>query len=283
MSVAPWRAPLRSLRSRVFLASALAALLTTALAIPVVTGRVAQEADADLRRGLARSSRLVVQQLAARAAQARVAAHLVADLPLLKAAVETGDSPTVTPIAGDYQARLQADFLAVADRHGRVLVVLGAGQPARAALTQALSGADVVTYEYLPHGLLRTLSVPISIGRDGGDVLGVLSVGFAVDDALARHFKTLTECELVFVQHGRVLASTLPRGHDARLVAALRAGATLVRLDEAEYLGQVQPIVDGGEAPVALVLRSRNELLTVLRCARACWRRRGWRCWWPCC
>lgn len=269
MSRLSWRAPLRSLRSRVFLASALAALLTAAVAIPVVTGRVAQEADAELRRDLARSARLVTQQLAARATQASLAAHLVADLPLLKAAVETGDAPTVAPIAADHRARLQADFLAVADRRGRVLAALGAGPaPAAAALERALSGADVVTYEALPHGLLRILSVPISLGRDGGERLGVLSVGFAVDDALAREFKTLTECDLLFVRHGSVAASTLPREHDATLARAALAEFTPVRLGTDEYLGQAQVIADGGEAPLALVLRSRSDLLAVLRALR---------------
>jgi signal transduction histidine kinase len=270
MNALTWRAPLRSLRSRVFLASALAALLTAAVAIPVITGRVAQEADADLRRGLARSARLVDRQLTARAVQARLAAHLVADLPLLKAAVETGDAPTVAPIAGDYRARLQADFLAVADRRGRILAALGTGRaPATEALARALAGADVVTYESLPHGLLRTSSVPISLGREGGEVLGVLSVGFAVDDALARDFKTLTECDLVFFQRGRVSASTLPRAYDTELAQALRTGSALVRLGDAEYLGQTQAIADAGDAPVALVLRSRSDLLAVLDALRA--------------
>ena len=50
----------------------------------------------------------------------------MADLPRLKAAVATGDPPTVEQVASEYRASVRSDVFAVADRAGRTLASLGA-------------------------------------------------------------------------------------------------------------------------------------------------------------
>ena len=90
-----------SLRGRIFLASALVAVLSVAFAIQFVRRRVADEADAELRRSLDRAARLVEQHHASRLEALTAQARLIADLPTLAAAVDTGHPPTVEPIAQD--------------------------------------------------------------------------------------------------------------------------------------------------------------------------------------
>ena len=51
-----------TLRGRVFVASALVAVLTIAFALRFVTGRVAAQAEEELRRGLRESADLLQQQ-----------------------------------------------------------------------------------------------------------------------------------------------------------------------------------------------------------------------------
>ena len=118
--------PLASLRSRVFAATALVAVLPTALALGLATRRVTQEAEADLARGLAEAARLVEQYHGARLETAKERAGLVADLPKLKAAVADGDPRTAEPVARDYRDRVRSDVLVLTDRSGRTLVSLGA-------------------------------------------------------------------------------------------------------------------------------------------------------------
>ena len=89
--------PLGSLRSRVFAATALVAVLPTVLALGLATRRVTQEAEAELARSLAEAARLVEQYHGARLETARERASLVADLPKLKAAVAEGDPRTAEP------------------------------------------------------------------------------------------------------------------------------------------------------------------------------------------
>jgi signal transduction histidine kinase len=97
-------------------------------------------------------------------------------------------------------------------------------------------------------------------------VLGVLSLGFALDDALARQFKDVTDGEVAFAFGGRVRASTLPARDDTPLSALLEArGVETVTLAGNEYVAMARRLPGAsGEAPMALILRSRTERLQLL-------------------
>ena len=64
--------------------------------------------------------------------------------------------------------------------------------------------------------MLQVISVPLLINSGVSEVLGRLSVGFFMDDAVASRLRELTGSEVAFVSDGRVLASSLP--------AAMRPG-----------------------------------------------------------
>ena len=113
---------LSSLTNRIFLASALLAIVAIGLAMYLVSARVTREAEAELERGLMQSGALVEEHRRALSHDFVLLARLVADLPKFKAAVETQDAPTVRPIAEEYRRQLDADLLLVTDRHGALLV-----------------------------------------------------------------------------------------------------------------------------------------------------------------
>ena len=94
---------LSSLRSRIFLASALLAVLCIGVAIYLVNVRVTQEAERTLEREIVATGAQVDQLRTERTQTFTVMARLIADLPKLKAAVETDDPPTVQDNAVDYQ------------------------------------------------------------------------------------------------------------------------------------------------------------------------------------
>src|SRR5687768_5713801 len=100
-----------SLTNRVFLACTLLAMLSLGFASFFVNARASTEAEADLRRGLAEAGTLVDQQRATVTDTLTRIARVVADLPKLKAAVETGDPPTVQPLADEYLREVNADLL----------------------------------------------------------------------------------------------------------------------------------------------------------------------------
>ena len=242
--------PLASLRSRVFAATALVAVLPTTLALGFATRRVTQQAEADLSRGLQEAVRLVEQYHGTRLEMAAERASLVADLPKLKAAVSEGDSRTAEPVARDYRERVRSDVLVLADREGRTLVSLGA------------DGGR----------LLETVGAPIllDLGGEAPELLGHLTLGFALDGAFAARLRALTGSHVAVAKGGRVFASTLPRSHDAALLA-VGPGAGIVRLDLGgeEYVATRAALGSEAGSPFVVVVRPRAEALRPLRTLRA--------------
>jgi signal transduction histidine kinase len=270
--------PLASLRGRIFLATALLAVLSIGAAIYLVSVRVSAELEVSLQRELGATASLVEQLRTTRTQTFAMMAHLIADTPKLKAAVDTNDPPTVQDTADDYQAQLRSSLLLVTNRGGRVLATVGASREdaeavaRQAAIADALAGYERLRLLNRPNGILHLVTVPIALGVAEPDVLGTLSVGFLLGDEFAAQLKQITGSDLAFGMDGAVVSSTLPREDRAALSPLLAGGPASgnVRLHEEEYA--VRPLrLEGGvtesgatAAPMALILRSRTEDLRFL-------------------
>jgi signal transduction histidine kinase len=254
---------LSSLRNRIFLASALLAVLAIVVAIYLVNVRVTRAAEAELQRSVAEAGTLVEQHRATVFDTFTVMARLIADLPKLKAAVGTNDPPTVEPIARDYQRQLGSQLFLVANPQGGVLAALGADPSQAAALM-------VHPEPFIPFrgGIMQVVTVPIAVGVARPELLGSLTVGFLLDNTLAEQFKQITGSEIAFAMDGQVLASTLPAEWNAQLAALLgsKENTARVQLGGNEYLALVRPLGlrAGSRVPMAIVLRSRTEQLQFL-------------------
>ncbi len=268
---------LSSLRSRIFLATALLSLLSIGTAIYVVTVRVTREVENSLRREIATTSTLVEQFRTTRSQNFALMARLVADAPKLKAAVDTDDPPTVQDTANGYFGELDASVLLVTGKTGRMLATIG--KPPRTvdstlgqvSLKDAASGHESVALLRQSDGILHLVTVPITVGLAHPDLLGTLSVGFLLDDAFASQLKRITGSDIAFAMDGQVLSSSLPAGERAALsnVAANAAGLTNVALHGEEFAVLPMPLLTGeatqGQShPLALILRSRTEQLRFL-------------------
>jgi signal transduction histidine kinase len=256
--------PLASLRSRVFAATAVVAVLPVTVALLFVTRRVAEQAEAELTRGLGEAARLAGQYHRTRIETAAERASLVADLPKLKAAVATGDPPTVEQVARDYHERVRSDVFVVTGKDGRTLVSLGA----ETAAWQTPPGAPPVPFRVEGGRLLETVEMPILLGERTPELLGHLTLAFALDDPFAARLHTLTGSHVAVAKQGRVFASTLPRSLDAAL-AGVDPRLTSVDLAGEDYALARTPLGPDPGAPVVLVLRSRAEALRPLRTLRA--------------
>jgi signal transduction histidine kinase len=204
-------------------------------------------------------------------------ARLVADLPTVRAAVDTDDPPTVQPIAVESRNQIKVDVLVLSDHAGRVLAAVGGDAGALPPATRAASMDDVSAFLPNPHGLLQIVSVPIvaipPITGDVRDCLGRVTVGFFLDDRRAAQFKAQTGSEVAFSADGRILASTLPHSVNAALASVVtRLDIATVRLGSDEYMALSHPLAQAarGSAPSAvLVLRSRTDRLRFLNTVRA--------------
>jgi signal transduction histidine kinase len=272
--------PTVSLSNRIFIACALVATLSLGFAFYFVNARATREAEAELRRGLDEAGILVDQNRVGVTDTFTRLARLVADLPKLKAAVETGDRPTVQPLADEYRDQVRADVLLLTGRRGELLGESGAGADeltVPAALKDVESTDEISTFAPHSHGVLQVVSVPIFIEGEPPDVLGRLTVGFFLDDQFASQIKRLTASEIAFGTGDRILASTLPS--ESRIALAPVLGTrdiATVRIGDEEFLALARPLVpsnvkadrkvgpDTQPSPVVITLRSRTERLRFL-------------------
>jgi signal transduction histidine kinase len=285
-----------SLTNRIFMAAALLAVLSIGFAIYFVNRSVTRQAEAELQRGLEDAGTLVEQYRSTVFDNFAFLARLIADLPKLKAAIDTGDAPTVEDIARDYQKLAPTDLFVVTEKSGRVLAAIGrsnvryAGGDTPPAIASALAGQETSSFWPHPEGVLQVVTLPVYLERAAADrpappeILGTLSVGFLLDDRTTAQFKSVTESEIAFVAGGRVLASTLPRTYAPQLAALVRGQDSRgqvpsVVLGTNDYAALVRPIATasstgagpgvitaapGTDAPVAIILRSRTERLRFL-------------------
>jgi signal transduction histidine kinase len=262
---------LSSLQSRIFLSSALLAVLSVGAAIYLVSARVTRDLQASLQREIAATRTLVDELRTTRAQTFRTLALLMADAPKLKAAVDTNDPPTVQDTADDYQGQLNSNLLIVTNRAGQVLATVGA--PARTALVvasqpsvrDAIAGRESVSLIPQPDGLLYLVTVPIALGLSHPDILGTLSVGFLLDDIFAGQLKQMTGSDIAFAMDAQILSSTLSKDDRGELASQLRQldGTRDITLRGDAYA--VLPLAlapapgAAGGGAVALILRSRAE------------------------
>jgi signal transduction histidine kinase len=269
-----------SLRSRIFLTTALLALLSIGVAIYVVNSTVTREAEQSLQREIEATGALVEQLRTTQSQTFTMMARLIADTPKLKAAVAENDPATVQSPIEDIakQNQLTANLLLVTNAKGGVLATIGispraglvvANQP---SVRQAMQGRESFSLLPQPNGMMQLVTVPIFItGPRERDILGTLSVGFLLDDELAAQLKDITGSEIAFGMDGQVLATTLPRENRSELGELLRIERRgNVSLGSEEYVALPLPLstrqpgdVPGG-GPVALILSSRTEHLRFL-------------------
>jgi methyl-accepting chemotaxis protein len=245
---------LSSLTNRIFGAMALLTVVSIAAATFYATRAVTAQAEGELRRGLNEAVTLVEEYRRLLLDHFGREARLVADLPRLKAAVGTNDMPTVLPVAQELRQQMDAGLFVVANSRGDVLARVA---PQREA------------------GILQEVSVPISIYQDTPEILGTLTVGFWLDDAIARRFKELTDSEIAFGVDGRIQTATLPEAIWPQLATLLgHEGETRsITIGAHEYIAATRslPGADAGPgrtdpAPTvrAVILRSRTERLEFL-------------------
>lgn len=262
---------LGSITNRIFLASALLAMLSIGAAVFLISGRMTRETEAELQSDLTEAATLVSEQRRTQFDNVARIAMLIADLPKFKAVVELADPPTLAPIAADYQVQAGADLLMVTDSLGTLLA--RAGEPAtpsdadvRSALQSALAGRVAPAFWMHPRGIIEVVSVRVLVGLERPHVLGVLSLGYLLDDRRAAQFKALTGADIAFAMGGTARASTLPGPREALTPLLTATAPTPVMIGSEEYIALAQPLGPGTTAaePVAIVLRSRSERLRSL-------------------
>jgi signal transduction histidine kinase len=267
---------LGSITNRIFLASTLLAMLSIGAAVYFVSARITQQTEVELQDDLTLAASLVDDQRRTQFDTFSRIAWLIADLPKFKAVVELQDPPTMRPIAADYQVKAGADLLLITGRRGERLGLAGettAQPPAGVADVALASDAGGRPAFWIhPSGVLEVVSVPVTLGPDPPEVVGVLTIGYLLDDRRAAQFKSLTGADIAFAMDGVVRASTLGAAAAEALTPLLaNTGVTAVSIGGEEYVAVSQPLgpASGRREPAAIILRSRSERMRTLGAIQA--------------
>ena len=274
-----------SLTNRIFVVTALLAVVSIGIAIVNVQLAVTAQAERELMRGLDEAGTLVEEYRRLLFDHFSREARLIADLPRFKAAVSVNDPPTVRPLAEEYCQQLGADLFVVTGKGTEPLAYVGthdAALPdgARPGIEVAASGGEATLFVPYTGGILQVVSVPIWIDPLQPEILGTLSVGVSLDDRAATRFRVLTNADVAFGMGGRIHAATLDPALWPALAPLLAADglSPSVQLGAEDYVALVRPLRLSSSPPavartaspepapraVAIVLRSRTERLEFL-------------------
>src|SRR4029453_2665912 len=243
-----------SLTNRIFVASALLAVVSIALGIYNVNVAVTKQAEDELLRGLSEARTLIKENRREQVEHFTREARLIADLPKLKAAIGEADSATARGVVEGYQRELSADLFMVTDRHGGGLVWMGGGAGGEftasvarlSGVTRAVGGKETSSFVSDPSGILQMVSVPIWImpAADAPEILGTLNIGFSLNWHVADRFRALTNSDVAFGARDQILASTLPPETWSSLAPLLphEGLSKQVLLDSGDYIATTVPL-----------------------------------------
>jgi signal transduction histidine kinase/ActR/RegA family two-component response regulator len=192
-----------------------------------ITARSLERAATDLE-----ATRVAFNHLADdRAAFASAQASLVTALPVFRAhMIDTrlaGDVATMEALAGEYRRQLKADFIIVGDPAASWTAATGwppGEAPAavlRAAMDKATAGRPARAFVPAGDRLYLVVSEP---ARFADEVLGTLTVGYALDDAVAVRLAEETGCDVNIAAGGVLFASSLPTADRAALASRIASG-----------------------------------------------------------
>ena len=223
----------RRLEARVIVAvAALVALSLAAVLLEttrVVTDRSLERTAAELEAARSAFDRVVDD----RAEFASAQSALVTALPIFRAHLTDTrlleDDATLETMADHYRQQLKAQFAIVSDRDGRSIA--RSGWPARAkasaeltrTIAAATAGTAARSYVVADDRLFLVVAEPASFADE---VLGTLTVGYALDDDLAVRLAEVTRRHVNLIEGSRIFASSLPGRDRSALTAAVTEGWT---------------------------------------------------------
>jgi diguanylate cyclase (GGDEF)-like protein len=209
-----------------------------------------------------------------RAESAVALTRLITELPVFRAHLTdsqlASDSSSIVEMAERYRRLLNARFCLVNDARGSWLGAPGwtAGTPPSQSVQSLIATAQtgsaqraIVTVDD------RLFLVVVEPARFGDEVIGTLTVGFALDDTVARQLAEATHAEVNLVAGSHLSGSSLPAAQRAELERWLSGAVTSAqrfprhidrwRMGAQEYVAGRFPLVGGsrhdGRATIVLL------------------------------
>lgn len=264
--------PTASLRTKFLLALvAISASITTAVLLVVrhrVELRAREEVVTALDNSIVTFDRLQQQ----REFTLERSAALLAALPTLKALMTSEHPGTIQDASGTFWQLVGSQIFALADREGTISAFHTTTpefprDAAQTAIRRYLAGGDAQDWWFGAGHLFQVFLQPIALGEsDTGYPIGLLAVGYEINQAVAADISRVASGEVAFAYDRRVVVNTVaPDDHEALATvvsnpASPTGVAREVRLGAAAFLARTVSLSRGTTLTVSLtVLKSLDE------------------------
>jgi adenylate cyclase len=262
------------LRTKIFVAIAALVLGLLLATLWLVEQAVSRQAERSLTHELMVTGEVFQQLLAEREERLMSNSILLTGDFALKRALATYDPATLATVAVNYRERSGVDLLWILDEQGQMLADAAGREPAgskaadRPAIAAAReTGKPAAAIAAVGDGLVQLVAVPVL----GPEMIGLLVLGTAIDDATARDLETRTGSSVTFLTADRLFASSWDPATRGRLVLPASGGGVpyLTKLPSGRHLSLLVPVAASLASPLhALVQRSWDEALAPLRSLR---------------
>lgn len=203
-------------------------------------------------------------------------AGLLADLPSLRALMTTHHGPTIQDASTDFWQLAGSDLFLLADRTGKVMALHAstAGfdwNAAQASLTYTLRREQSRDWWFGDGHLYEVFLQPIYFGSpQDNTLLGVLAMGFEVDEPLAAAVAQIASSQVAF-RYGKIIvvSTLLPNqqmelaSHKNRMTAPASLDPEEIQLGDENFLGTSLELAPSGAQPVSLTVLKSYDAATV--------------------
>lgn len=266
----------RSFRARVIAVMIVVVVAAQLATFAVVTVATQRAVSSRLQQELQVGHRVWEQFQQSRSEQLLASASVLADDFGFRAAVASGDVPTLRSALGNHGTRVGADLAWLLDRDGRWQASAdGTAAPAPDVLAgitqQATRDGLALQTVVVKDALYLVVMLPVM----APERVGWLAIGRRYDDTVAREYQRLTGLEAAFVTTTgtatRVHASSLPADQRATFARAWTPASDHVRelaVGRDHYLSDSHPLTRGDDARLVL-LDSYDRALAPYRTLRS--------------
>ncbi len=262
------------LRTKIFVAFSVLVLGLLLATLWLVEQAVSRQTERSLTSELMVTGEVFQQLLAERQDRLTSNSVLLTGDFALKRALATYDPATLATVAVNYRVRSGVDLLWILDESGRMLADAAGREAAGSTVAERppiaaarATGTPAAAIAAVGDGLVQLVAVPVL----GPDMIGLLVLGTAIDDATARDLEARTGSSVTFLTAERLFASSWDAATRGRLVLPTHGGSEpfLSKLPDGRHLSLLVPVAASLPSPLhALVQRSWDEALAPLRSLR---------------
>lgn len=223
--------PTLTLRAKFLLALALISALITSAVLLVVRDRVQVRVRAELAQALGTSISTFDSLQQQREVTLERSAALLAALPPLKALMTSDDAATIQDASTTFWELAGSQLFVLANREGTVAgfhttVSEFPRDAAQAAVARYMVGGESRDWWYGGGHLFQVFLQPIAFGApDSGSALGLLAVGYEVNQAVVGDVSRVAASEVAFSFDNQPVIGTLPAAQHGELATLIRASA----------------------------------------------------------